>query len=121
MFSFQVVLTALNALRRNILRSVLTMLGIVIGIASVIAMMEIGTGASEQIAAKIANMGSDVLMISPVAISSGGVSAGSGTSVTLTTDDVDAIRRDCPSVRAVTPVLTARDAREAVALVRSLV
>ena len=106
MFSFQVVLTALNALRRNILRSVLTMLGIVIGIASVIAMMEIGTGASEQIAAKIANMGSDVLMITPVAISSGGVSAGSGTSVTLTTDDVDAIRRDCPAVRAVTPVLS---------------
>ena len=106
MFSLQVVLTALNALRRNILRSVLTMLGIVIGIASVIAMMEIGAGASEQIAAKIANMGSDVLMISPVAISSGGVSAGSGTSVTLTTDDVDAIRRDCPAVRAVTPVLS---------------
>ncbi len=106
MFSFQVVLTALNALRRNILRSVLTMLGIVIGIASVIAMMEIGAGASEQIASKIANMGSDVLMISPVAISSGGVSAGSGTSVTLTTDDVDAIRRDCPAVKAVTPVLS---------------
>ena len=106
MFSFQVVITALNALRRNILRSVLTMLGIVIGIASVIAMMEIGSGASEQIAAKIANMGSDVLMITPVAISSGGVSAGSGTSVTLTTDDVDAIRRDCPAVRAVTPVLS---------------
>ncbi len=106
MFSIQVVLTALNALRRNILRSVLTMLGIVIGIASVIAMMEIGTGASEQIAAKIANMGSDVLMISPVAISSGGVSVGSGTSVTLTTDDVDAIRRDCPAVKAVTPVLS---------------
>ena len=106
MISFQVILTALNALRRNILRSVLTMLGIVIGIASVIAMMEIGAGASGQIAAKIANMGSDVLMISPVAISSGGVSAGSGTSVTLTTDDVTAIRRDCPSVKAVTPVLS---------------
>ena len=106
MFSIQVVLTALNALRRNILRSILTMLGIVIGIASVIAMMEIGAGASEQIAAKIANMGSDVLMVTPVAISSGGVSAGSGTSVTLTTDDVDAIRRDCPAVKAVTPVLS---------------
>ncbi|MBQ7721431.1 MAG: ABC transporter permease [Kiritimatiellae bacterium] len=106
MISLQVIVTALNALRRNILRSVLTMLGIVIGIASVIAMMEIGAGASGQIAAKIANMGSDVLMISPVAISSGGVSAGSGTSVTLTTDDVTAIRRDCPSVKAVTPVLS---------------
>lgn len=106
MFSFQVVLTALTALRRNILRSILTMLGIVIGISAVIAMMEIGSGASQQIASKISNMGSDVLMISPVAISSGGVSSGAGTSVTLTTDDVAAIQRDCPSVKAITPVLS---------------
>ena len=106
MFSFQIIITALNALRRNLLRSILTMLGIVIGIASVIAMMEIGSGASKQIASKISNMGSDVLMISPVAVSSGGVSAGSGTSVTLTTDDCTAIMRDCPSVKAITPVLS---------------
>lgn len=106
MFSFQIIITALNALRRNLLRSILTMLGIVIGIASVIAMMEIGSGASKQIASKISNMGSDVLMISPVAVSSGGVSAGSGTSVTLTTDDCAAIMRDCPSVKAITPVLS---------------
>lgn len=106
MFSPQVVITALTALRRNLLRSFLTMLGIVIGIASVIAMMEIGAGATEQISQKIANMGSDVLMITPVAISSAGVSAGSGTSVTLTTEDCEAILRDCPSVKAATPVLS---------------
>ena len=106
MFSSQVILTALTALRRNLLRSFLTMLGIVIGIASVIAMMEIGAGATKQISQKIANMGSDVLMISPVAISSAGVSAGSGTSVTLTTEDCEAIIRDCPSVKAATPVLS---------------
>ncbi len=106
MFSPQVVITALTALRRNLLRSFLTMLGIVIGIASVIAMMEIGAGATKQISQKIANMGSDILMISPVAVSSAGVSAGSGTSVTLTTEDCEAILRDCPSVKAATPVLS---------------
>ena len=102
----QTIVTALTALRRNLLRSFLTMLGIVIGIASVIAMMEIGAGASKQISERISNMGSDVLMISPVAISSGGVSAGSGTSITLTSSDCDAIVRDCPSVKAATPVLS---------------
>ena len=102
----QTIVTALNALRRNLLRSVLTMLGIVIGIASVIAMMEVGAGASRQIGERISNMGSDVLMISPVAIASGGVSAGSGTGITLTSADCDAIVRDCPSVKAATPVLS---------------
>lgn len=106
MISCQVVATAMSALRRNLLRSILTMLGIVIGIASVIAMMEIGAGASKQMTERISSMGSNVLMISPVAISSGGVSAGSGTSVTLTSADCDAIIRDCPSVKAATPVLS---------------
>lgn len=98
--------TAASALRRNLLRSILTMLGIVIGIASVIAMMEIGAGASRQIGERISSMGSNVLMISPVAVSSGGVSAGSGTGVTLTSADCDAIMRDCPSVKAATPVIS---------------
>ena len=106
MISGQVVVTALSALRRNLLRSILTMLGIVIGIASVIAMMEIGAGASKQIGERISSMGSNVLMISPVAISSGGVSVGSGTGITLTSGDCDAIVRDCPSVKAATPVLS---------------
>ena len=106
MITLQVVITALTALRRNILRSILTMLGIVIGIASVIAMMEIGAGATKQISERISNMGSNVLMISPVAISKGGVSTGSGTGITLTTEDCEAIIRDCPSVKAATPVLS---------------
>lgn len=106
MITSQVVITALTALRRNILRSILTMLGIVIGIASVIAMMEIGAGATKQISERISNMGSNVLMISPVAISKGGVSTGSGTGITLTTEDCEAIIRDCPSVKAATPVLS---------------
>lgn len=106
MTAWRTVATAAGALRRNLLRSVLTMLGIVIGIASVIAMMEIGAGASMQIGERISNMGSNVLMISPRAISSGGVSAGSGSGITLTSADCDAIMRFCPSVKAATPVLS---------------
>ncbi len=106
MISLQIIVTALTALRRNILRSFLTMLGIVIGIASVIAMMEIGSGASKQISEKISNMGSNVLMISPVALSSAGISTGAGSAITLTSEDCDAIIRDCPSVGAASPVLS---------------
>ena len=101
----QTLNTATIALRRNVTRSLLTMLGIVIGIAAVITMMEIGNGAAGQIASSISNMGSNVLMIMPVALSSGGVSAGSGTGITLTSQDCDEILRECPSVRAATPVV----------------
>ncbi len=101
----QTLHTAVIALRRNVTRSLLTMLGIVIGIAAVITMMEIGNGAAGQIASSISNMGSNVLMIMPVALSSGGVSAGSGTGITLTSQDCDEILRECPSVRAATPVV----------------
>ena len=72
----QILNTALVALRRNVTRSMLTMLGIVIGIAAVITMMEIGNGAAEQISSKIANMGSNVIMVRSVALQRAGVSAG---------------------------------------------
>ena len=101
----QTLFTALTALRRNVTRSLLTMLGIVIGIAAVITMMEIGNGAALQIASSISNMGSNVLMIMPVSISSAGVSTGSGTGITLTSQDCEEILRECPSVRAATPVV----------------
>ena len=101
----QTLRTACTALRRNVTRSLLTMLGIVIGIASVITMMEIGGGAAQQIASSISNMGSNMIMIMPYAIQSGGVSSGSGTGITLTSQDCDAIVRECPSVRAATPVV----------------
>ena len=101
----QTLNTATIALRRNVTRSLLTMLGIVIGIAAVITMMEIGNGAAGQIASSISNMGSNVLMIMPEALSSAGVSAGSGTGITLTSQDCDEILRECPSVRAATPVV----------------
>ena len=99
----QILNTALVALRRNVARSLLTMLGIVIGIAAVITMMEIGGGASKQIASSISNMGSNVIMVRSVAVRRAGVASAAGTGVTLTGADCDAIRENCPSVSAATP------------------
>ena len=100
--------TAFTALRRNPMRALLTTLGIVIGVAAVIAMMEIGTGSSAAIQKTIATMGANVLLVLPGTAASGGVSFGSGTVTTLTPEDGEAILRDCPSVRNVAPVVRAR-------------
>ena len=69
------------------MRSVRTCLGIIIGVAAVIAMMEIGKGSSDEIQATISKMGANVLMIFPGQASTSGVSFGNGTRVTLTPDD----------------------------------
>jgi ABC-type antimicrobial peptide transport system permease subunit len=100
--------TALHALRRNIMRSALTTLGIIIGVAAVIAMMEIGNGSSQAIQRTIASMGADNLLIMPGTAASGGVSFGAGSVMTLTPEDGEAILRECPAVRAAAPLVRAR-------------
>lgn len=100
--------TALHALRRNILRAILTTLGIVIGIAAVIAMMELGNGSSAAIQKSIASMGANTLLVRPGAAASGGVSFGAGGAMTLTPQDCQAIIDECPSVTAAAPVVRAR-------------
>lgn len=100
--------TAIRALRRNITRSALTVLGIVIGIAAVIAMMEIGKGSSGSIAKTIASMGANNLLIFPGTAASGGVSFGGGSSLTLTAEDCDAINRECSAIAAAAPIVRAR-------------
>jgi ABC-type antimicrobial peptide transport system permease subunit len=100
--------TAMKALRRNPMRAMLTTLGIVIGVASVIAMMEIGAGSSAAIQRTIATMGANVLNVSPGAASSGGVTFGSGSATTLTPEDCEAILRECPSIRNATPLVRTR-------------
>jgi ABC-type antimicrobial peptide transport system permease subunit len=95
--------TASIALRRNVLRSALTCLGIIIGVAAVITMMEIGQGASSTIARNIASMGANTVNISPGAKVNGGVNLGSGSAMTLTPGDCDAIRTECPAVRYAAP------------------
>lgn len=99
---------AFVSLRRNVLRSLLTMLGIVIGVAVVITMMEIGNGASQSIKSSISNMGTNVMRISPAAVTTAGISSGSGGSITLTEEDCVAIAAECLSVEAVSPTLSRR-------------
>ncbi len=108
MLLFRQIYSALVSLRRNILRSLLTMLGIVIGVAVVITMMEIGAGASASIKGSLANMGTNVMMITPSAVKTAGVSSGAGGTVTLTEEDCQAIAQECLSVEAATPTLSRR-------------
>jgi len=95
---------SLRALRANKLRSSLTMLGIIIGVAAVIAMVGIGNGATASITSQIQGMGSNLLTISPGQSNSGGVNGGSGSSNTLTMEDVDKIKALGPVVKAVAPI-----------------
>jgi putative ABC transport system permease protein len=94
---------ALRALRVNRTRSALTMLGIVIGVAAVIAMVGVGTGATARIQAQIQSIGSNLIIVLPGSLSSNGVRLGSGAVATLTEDDAKAISTECPSVAAVAP------------------
>jgi ABC-type antimicrobial peptide transport system permease subunit len=88
----------MHALRRNIMRSVLTCLGIIIGIAAVIAMMEIGQGSSYTIEQTLSKMGVNVVQVEPDSSNIGGVSTGAGGRATLTPGDAEAISRECDSV-----------------------
>jgi ABC-type antimicrobial peptide transport system permease subunit len=100
--------TAHRALRRNLMRSALTTLGIVIGVAAVIAMTEIGQGTNTAVQRTIESMGANNLIIFPGTATSSGVSFGSGTILTLNPRDADAIWNDCPAVVNVTLCSNAR-------------
>ena len=91
------------SLSSNKVRSGLTMLGIVIGIASVITMVSIGQGAQASIATSIQSIGSNLIIVRPGAQRSGGVSGGAGSSATLTMDDASAIKSEILNVQAVAP------------------
>ncbi len=108
MNTYRTMFTALKALRRNPMRALLTTLGIVIGVAAVIAMMEIGTGSSQALQAAISSMGANVLMVVPGTASSGGISFGAGSRTTLTPDDCDALIKQCPALRGAAPQVRAR-------------
>ena len=96
---------ALRALQVNRTRSALTMLGIIIGVAAVIAMVAVGSGATARIQEQIQSIGSNLIIVLPGSISSNGVRLGSGAVVTLTEDDAKAIAAECPSVSAVAPTV----------------
>jgi ABC-type antimicrobial peptide transport system permease subunit len=105
---YRILRTAVRALRRNVMRSALTTLGIVIGVAAVIAMTEIGQGSSAAVQKTIASMGANILVVLPGTASSGGVSFGSGSVITLTPQDAEAVTRECPAVNSVAIVVRAR-------------
>ena len=96
---------ALRALRVHKLRSLLTMLGIIIGVGAVVAMVSVGQGATAQVTQRIASLGSNVLQVFSGSSRSGGVRGGSGSSQSLTLDDARAIAPACPDVAAVAPLV----------------
>src|SRR5262245_56744740 len=100
---------AIRALRRNVMRAMLTMLGIIIGVSAVIAMMEIGQGSSKAIQSRIASMGANNLMVQPGQAASGGVSWGAGSAMTLTPDDCEAIGSQCPAIKVAAPTVRSRN------------
>jgi putative ABC transport system permease protein len=96
---------AFDALRINKLRSALTMLGIIIGVAAVIAMVAVGSGAEERIRQQIASIGSNVIVVLSGSLTSSGIRMGTGNAQTLTEDDARAIARECDAVALATPAV----------------
>jgi putative ABC transport system permease protein len=100
---FVILKVAFRALRRNKLRTALTMLGIIIGVGAVVAMVGFGNGAKAQVQATIAALGQNVIMIFSGSVNRNGVYTGSGGAGTLTVDDAAAIEKEVPGVVAVSP------------------
>jgi putative ABC transport system permease protein len=98
-----ILLSAFRALARNKMRSFLTMLGIIIGVGAVIAMLAIGQGAQYSVQQQINALGTNVLIVVPGNQQSGGISVGAGSATTLTEDDAEAIRNECPAVAFISP------------------
>ena len=98
-----IIRIAMRALARNKLRSILTMLGIIIGVGAVIAMVSVGQGAQQQAQQQIAAMGSNMLFVQSGTVNRGGMRMGWGATKTLIYDDMTAIMRECPSVKAAAP------------------
>jgi len=94
---------AVRALRRNTLRTLLTMLGIIIGVGAVIAMVSIGNGAKAQMEARVASLGQNVIQVFSGAMSRGGFRGGFGSTGTLTREDYEAIRREISGVNGASP------------------
>jgi len=101
-------IVALKALRRNAMRTALTALGMIIGVAAVIVMVAIGTGASASIQSQIQSAGSNIVMVTAGSGVFGPVRQGQGAVTTLTAEDADAIRREVPGVRYISPGLNTR-------------
>jgi ABC-type antimicrobial peptide transport system permease subunit len=107
-FLFRTPVMAVSALRRHVLRTALTTLGIVIGVGAVIAMVEIGEGATREVEAAIASMGSNTILVLPGNLAAAGVAGGSGSAMTLTPGDALAMADHCSALCSVAPLVAAR-------------
>ena len=96
---------AVSALQTNKLRTGLTALGVIIGVAAVVTMMAIGAGAQARVAAQIRSLGANLIIVLSGSITSGGVRLGSGSQLTITEDDARAIQREVQSVQAAAPTM----------------
>ncbi len=94
---------AIRALSRNKVRSMLTMLGIIIGVAAVIAVVGVGQGAQQKVQDQIASMGTNLVFVSAGTVNRGGLHLGSGATKSLTDDDMKAILREAPAVASAAP------------------
>ncbi|MEY4711402.1 MAG: hypothetical protein RIS88_852 [Pseudomonadota bacterium] len=103
MNSLAALRSALRALAANKLRSVLTMLGIIIGVAAVITMIALGRGATERVQAQMKGLGSNIMLVLPGGVTAGGVRLGAQTGQGLTEDDAIAIAREVPQVQVAAP------------------
>ena len=100
------LLIAYRALRVNKMRSTLTMLGIIVGVAAVICMVSVGAGAEAEVSEKIRTLGANLLLIRPGAQTSGGAMLKSGTQPTLTEEDASALRGELPNIQVAAPLLS---------------
>ena len=103
------ILAALRSIARNKLRSLLTMLGVIIGVGAVIALMALGRGSQADIQAQIAGLGTNLLIIHPSSSQTAGVRAGSGTLNTLSMDDVDLLRNHATLLQDISPVIRVQE------------
>lgn len=104
-----IIKVALRALMRNTMRSILTALGIIIGVGAVIAMVSIGNGAKAQVEAQVASLGQNVITVFSGSMSSGGMRGGWGSSPTLTIEDAEAIEREVSGISGVSPEVRDRN------------
>ncbi|WPP06021.1 ABC transporter permease [Methylocella tundrae] len=100
-FALMILAAAAQAIGRNKMRSALTMLGVFIGVAALIVMVAVGQGANEAVRKQIQSLGTNVVVILPGAVTTGGIRAGFGSASTLTVQDASAIRREDPAVAQV--------------------
>jgi len=105
---YNLLVIAVRALQRNKLRAFLTMLGIIMGVASVIAMVAIGQGSKQSIQASLSNMGSNMITVSPSSNLNGGVRIAGSSFQTLTSKDIVALKAQAEYITGVSPAVTAR-------------